>query len=203
VESTGSECRKEFWFALRVKPRYERTTALALRGKGLEEFLPQHRVRRRWSDRVKEIEEPFFPGYVFCRFNPENRLPVLTTVGVVSVVGIGKIPAPVEDHEISALQSVVTSGFRTQTWPFLRVGQTVRIEAGPLTGIEGMLVAVKNSSRLVVSVTLLQRSVAVEIDHLWAYPITQARPHGRAAVPVACNSNSPERSAAAKSRLAG
>jgi len=179
VQNTRAGCREEFWFALRVRPRHERTTALALRGKGFEEFLPQHMVRRRWSDRIKEVEEPFFPGYVFCRFNPENRLPVLITPGVVSVVGLGKIPAPVEDDEISALQSVVKAGCRTQTWPFLSVGQMVRIEAGPLTGIEGLLVAVKNQSRLLVSVTLLQRSVAVEIDHLWAYPISKRRPCGQ------------------------
>ena len=144
----------------------------------------------------------FFPGYVFCRFNPEKRLPVLTTPGVVSVVGIGKIPAPVEDHEISALQSVVTSGCRTQAWPFLRVGQTVRIEAGPLAGLEGLLVAVKNCTRLVVSVTLLQRAVAVEIDHLWAYPISRGRPHGLTAATAACQSKWPEKSTA-QSRLVG
>jgi transcription antitermination factor NusG len=166
------ECGRDAWFALRVKPRYEKTTAAALRGKGFEEFLPLHRVRRRWSDRYKELDEPFFPGYVFCRFNPDHRLPILITPGVLSVVGIGKVPIPVEDGEIAALQSVAISGCRTQAWPFLAVGQTVCIQAGPLTGLEGLLVAVKNSSRLVVSVALLQRSVAVEIDHLWAYPVS-------------------------------
>ena len=176
---TAEEFRNQFWYALRVKPRYEKTTALALRMRGFEEFLPLHLVRRRWSDRVKELEEPFFPGYVFCRFNAEKRLPVLITPGVLSVIGMGKTPAPVADAEIAALQTVVASRCRTQTWPYLAVGQMVRIEAGPLAGLEGLLVAVKNCSRLVVSVTLLQRAVAVEIDHLWAFPISSGRPEGR------------------------
>lgn len=176
MQNTTTDCSGMFWYALRVKPRHERTTALALRTKGFEEFLPQHRIRRRWSDRIKELQQPFFPGYVFCRFNPDNRFPVLVTAGVIGAVGVGKVPAPIDDTEIEALQSVVASGCSTQAWPFLKVGQFVRIEAGPLTGTEGILVAVKKSSRLVVSVSLLQRSVAVEIDDLWAYPIGKS--HG-------------------------
>jgi transcription antitermination factor NusG len=119
-----------------------------------------------------DVEEPFFPGYVFCRFDVRDRMPVLNTPGVVSIIGIGKTPAPVEDAEIAALQGVVKSGCSAQPWPFLHVGQYVRIDAGPLTGLVGRLVEVKKSSRLVISVTLLQRSVAVEIDPLWAYPVS-------------------------------
>lgn len=175
LESTGTACRNQLWFALQVKPRYEKATAHALRAKGFEEFLPLHRVHRRWSDRSKELEEPFFPGYVFCRFHPGNRLPVMVTPGVRSIIGIGKTPVPVEDAEIAALRMVVESGRRTEVCPFLNVGQRIRIEGGSLTGLEGILVAVKSSSRVVVSVTLLQRSIAVEIDPEWVYPVDGTR----------------------------
>lgn len=101
---------------------------------------------------------------MFCRFDPLDRLPILSTPGVVSIVGIGKFPRPVEDHEIEQVQAILASGVSAQPWPFLAIGQRVRISGGSLTGLEGFLVNFKNSYRLVVSVTLLQRSVAVEID---------------------------------------
>ena len=165
------------WFALQVRPRHEKATALALRGKGFEEFLPLCKTKRRWSDRVKELEAPLFPGYVFCRFSPQDRLPILTTPGVAYIVGMGKTPVAVADAEIAALQAIVKSGLRAQAWPFMRIGQFVRIEDGPLCGLEGILLDFRNSHRLVVSVTLLQRSVAVEIERLCVSPIgTPRRP---------------------------
>lgn len=178
-----SSDQRRFWFALRVKPRHEKIAALALHGKGLEEFLPLCKARRRWSDRIKELDAPLFPGYVFCRFNPYERLPVLTTPGVSSIVGMGKIPAPIEDSEIAALHSIVNSGLMAQPWPFLKAGQYVRIDAGPLCGLEGILLEIKSSHRLVVSVTLLQRSVSVEIDRLWVSPASA--PRRPAAAPAA------------------
>lgn len=152
------------WFAIRVKSNRENVTATALRGKGLEEFAPTCRARNRWSDRVKELDVPLFPGYIFCRFDPQHRLPVITTPGIVSIVGLGKTPEPVEDSEIARIQSIVSSGALTYPWPFLQSGQKVTIVHGPLTGVDGLLVSLKNEYRLVVSITLLQRSVAVEVD---------------------------------------
>jgi transcription antitermination factor NusG len=162
------------WFALQVRALHEKIVALTLREKGHEEFLPLHRVRRRWSDRVKNVEVPLFPGYVFCRLDIERRLPILVTPGVLFLVGIGKTPCPIEDSEIAALQSVVRSGLPAEPWPFLRVGQRVRIEQGSLQGVEGILVNMKKPCRLVVSVTLLQRSVAVEIEQDWVSPIARS-----------------------------
>jgi transcription antitermination factor NusG len=159
------------WFALRIKPQREKIVASALRSKGYEEFLPLYRCRRRWSDRIKEMDLPLFPGYVFCRFDVHSRLPILVTPGVLLIVGVGKTPSPVDDSEIAALQSIVKSGLQAEPWPFLKIGQRVRIEHGSLEGVEGILVAIKKPYRLVVSVTLLQRSVAVEIDHHWATSI--------------------------------
>ena len=156
------------WFAVRTRSNFEQLTATVLRSKGLEEFLPVAMARRRWSDRVKTIETPLFPGYVFCRFDRSNRLPILTVPGVVSVIGVGKEPMPIPDHEIEAIETVLRSGLHSQPWPYLPGGQRIRIEKGALTGLEGIVVnGKKNEWRLVVSVTLLQRSVAVEIDRAW------------------------------------
>ncbi|MCI0423321.1 MAG: NusG-like protein [Acidobacteria bacterium] len=138
--------------------------ASLLHSKGYEEFLPLYRSRRRWSDRMKAIEKPLFPGYVFCRFDVQKRLPILMTPGVRLIAGIGKTPLPVNDSEMAALQLIVQSGLQAEPWPFLQVGQRVRIERGSLQGVEGILMAIKKPYRLVVSVTLLQRSVAVELD---------------------------------------
>src|SRR5262245_31321672 len=130
------------WFALRIRSQKEKIVAAALHSKGYEQFLPLYRCRRRWSDRVKEFELPLFPGYLFCRFDPNNRLPILVTPGVMLIVGIGKMPVPVDEGELAAIQSIVTSGLNTEPWPYLQIGQEVRIERGSLEGVEGILVAI-------------------------------------------------------------
>jgi len=148
--------------------------ALMARNKGFEEFLPLYRARRRWSDRQKETEFPLFPGYVFCRLDPQHRLPILTIPGVVHVVGIGKTPVPIEEREITAIQAAVRSGLSAEPWPFLEAGQRVRLEEGPLAGLEGILVGSAKQHRIVVSVTLLKRSVAVAIERHWVRPLDSA-----------------------------
>jgi transcription antitermination factor NusG len=130
----------------------------------LESFVPLYLARRRWSDRIKELELPLFAGYVFCRFGGGERAKVLATPGVTSVVGFGNQPAPVTEEEIHAVRTMIASGLPVGPWPYLRVGERVRIEAGPLCGLEGILTQVKDVWRVVVSVELLQRSVAAEVD---------------------------------------
>jgi transcription antitermination factor NusG len=152
------------WYALQVRSRHEIGVARHLRGIGYEEFLPQYACRKRWSDRIKEVQAPLFPGYLFCRFNPQNRLPILTTPGVIQIVGYNRQPIPVDEDEIKSIRTLVTSGIPHQPWPFLKVGEKVRIESGPLRGLEGVLVGFKGTRRLILSVSLLQRSVAVEMD---------------------------------------
>jgi transcriptional antiterminator NusG len=152
------------WFALQVRAYREMAVADHLRGKGYEWFLPQYKCRKRWSDRVKIVDAPLFPGYLFCRFNPQNRLPILKTPGVFQIVGCNGMPIAVDEMEIKAIQALVASGMPNQPWPFLAVGDRIRIESGPLRDLEGILVKFKGEHRLVLSVTLLQRSVAVEID---------------------------------------
>jgi len=164
------------WFAVQTRSRYENLVATLLRGKGYELFLPIYKSRRRWSDRIKELELPLFPGYLFCRFNPLDRFPILVTPGVMQVVGAGKNPIPVDDSEIAALETAIRSGLPRQPWPFLQIGQKVKIECKPLCGLEGILVEFKGRHRLVLSVTLLQRSVAVEVDDTWIRPIPFSSP---------------------------
>jgi len=166
----------EQWLALRVKSRSEKVVSTIARNKGFEEFLPVYECRQRWSDRLKSVEFPLFPGYVFCRLDPRHRLPLLTIPGVLQFVGIGKTPVPIDDEEIIAIQSAVKSGLSSEPWPFLEAGQRVRLEDGPLAGLEGFLVEVRKQYRVVVSVTLLKRSVAVEIDREWVAPLD---PSGR------------------------
>ena len=159
------------WYALQVRPRFEKIIATTLLNKGYEGFLPLYRNRSRWSDRIKEVELPLFPGYLFCRFNINNRLPILVTPGVMHVVGIGKTPHPVDECEIAALKAIVISGLQAEPRSYLNIGEKVRIEVGPLAGVEGILLALKGSNRLVVSVSLLQRSVSVEINESWVIPV--------------------------------
>ena len=159
-------------YALRIQSRLGSVASTTLRGKGYEEFLPLYRSRRRWSDRIKEIQLPLFPGYLFYRFDVGDRLmPILTTPGVIGIVGAGKTPAPVDLDEIEAIRVILRSGLAAQPWPSLRVGSEVYIERGPLAGLEGIITNTDKVYRLIVSVSLLQRSVAVEIDRDWARPV--------------------------------
>lgn len=160
------------WYAIRIQSKLGRFVSATLRGKGYEDFLPLYRARRQWSDRVKEVELPLFPGYLFCRFDVRDRLlPILTTPGVITIVGAGKTPLPINDGEIDAIKAAIRSGLALQPWPIPRVGAKVYLEAGPLAGLEGIIMNTDKVHRLIVSISLLQRAVAVEIDRAWARPI--------------------------------
>ena len=159
------------WFALRLRSNYERTTVAHLRERGYQEFAPSYQVEKRWSDRTKQIEQFLFPGYIFCRFNPNDRLSILTAPGVVDVVGFGKLPERIPDAEIERVRRMVDSGLPVTPYPYVQVGQAVLIERGPLTGVEGILLEVKGKTRLVVSVELLRRSVSAEVDRNAIRPI--------------------------------
>lgn len=159
------------WYAVHVQTRYEKVVASGLRTRGFEEFLPVYACTRRWSDRLQKVETPLFPGYVFSRFDVNRRLPVLTIPGVISIIGVGKLPHPVDDDEMNALQIVAGSGLLLEPWPFLREGQRIRIQDGPLRNVEGVLSEIGDRGKLVISVTLLQRSVAVTLDRSWVRPL--------------------------------
>jgi transcription termination/antitermination protein NusG len=168
------------WFALRVKTNYEKPVAAMLRGKGFEEFLPLQRTRRQWSDRVKVMDLPLFPGYLFCRLNLEDRMPLLTTPGFLYIVGIGRKPEPVDEREILAIQSVLRSGLPVTPWPSLMVGQKVQLKHGPLRGLAGVLTKIANQHRMYVSVTLLKRSISVEVAPEWIEPVSATQVHSEA-----------------------
>ncbi|MEZ5403955.1 MAG: UpxY family transcription antiterminator [Bryobacteraceae bacterium] len=159
------------WFALRVRSRHEKMAGSLLESRGYEPFVPLYRSRRKWSDRIQAVDLPLFPGYVFCRFNPATKGAVLATPGVVDIVGFGRGCAEVDEEEIDALRKVCDNELECEPCEdHPLAGETVRIDDGPLAGLEGKVVEVKRSLRLVLSVTLLQRSVLVEIDRAWVTP---------------------------------
>ena len=159
------------WFAVRVRPRYEKQVAQSIETKNITTFLPLYAARRRWSDRTKEVHVPLFDGYVFCQLDPSVRLPVLVTPGVLHFVGIGKTPVAVEPSEMEALRKVIQFGSVIRPWPFLQEGDRVRVDDGPLRNTEGILLRGGDEDEVVISVSLLQRSVSVKVDRAWLTPI--------------------------------
>jgi len=152
------------WFAVVIKPQHERAVQEGLQLKGMESFLPTYLTTRRWSDRVKRLQLPLFPGYVFCRFERSERVPVLRTPGVRSIVSFGAEIVPVPEEEIDRIRLIVSSGAAVEPWPFLKIGQRVRVHTGALAGMEGILAEDRNVTRVVVSMEFLQRSVAVMLN---------------------------------------
>jgi len=160
------------WYAIRIQSRLAALAEATLQGKGYEVFQPRYLARRQWSDRVKTVALPLFPGYLFSRFNASGRLlPILTTPGVIHIVGAGRTPLPVGEEELRAIRSVVESGLPALPWPYLQAGARVLILRGPLRGLAGIVTGDTRRCRLVLTVPLLQRSVAVEIDRDWIHPI--------------------------------
>jgi transcription antitermination factor NusG len=152
------------WFALAVKPRFDKSVAQALEMKGYEILLPLYRKHHQYRTRSRESELPLFPGYVCCRFDVQARLPILTTPGVIQVLGAGNLPLPLSDVEVNSLQTVMKARLPVVPYPFVDAGRRVRINSGPLAGVEGVVISCKQQIRLVLSITLLQRSVLLEID---------------------------------------
>jgi transcription antitermination factor NusG len=165
------------WFVVAVRSNYERSVSLSLSDRGYETYLPLYRSRRNWSDRNKAVEVPLFTGYTFSRFDPWKRLPILQIPGVREIIGSKSTgPIPVDEREINAVRAMLSSSLPVGPWPYLHEGQFVAIERGPLTGVEGIILEVKAKFRLVVSVSLLNRSVYAEIDREWVRPIASLTP---------------------------
>ena len=169
---TGNDYSTYPWFAVRVRSNHERIAALHLRQRGYHPFTPSCKIERAWSDRKKEIDQLLFPGYVFSRLNPHDRLPVLTTPGVIGLVGFGKTPQSIPEQEISRIRRMIESGLPVIPWPFLELGKPVLIEYGPLAGVEGILAEERGKYRLVVSINLLKRSVSAQVDRNWVRPVS-------------------------------
>jgi transcription termination/antitermination protein NusG len=154
----------ESWFAIQVVPQHERKVASLLEYKSYQSFLPVYKSRRRWCDRVKMVERPVFPGYVFCRSKLNSIGKLWRSPGVIRVVSFGAKPCPIPDAEIKALQRMTASERDICIFPYLTIGEKVRITGGPLSGVTGIITHFKRHSRLVISVDLIMRSVSIEID---------------------------------------
>jgi transcription antitermination factor NusG len=160
------------WFAFRVRPRHEKQVSIALREKGFVEFLPLYKSKRRWTDRTKVVEMPLFPDYIFCSITRKSIVPVLMTSGIIDVVRAGSNPMPADNAEIEALQRTVSVNVPMESCPYTDVDEagSFSILRGPLAGLRGILVEVRNSQRLILSVNLLRRSVLVEVHPEWISP---------------------------------
>ena len=163
-EAYAASPADKHWFALSVKSRHEKIVTQLLTNKGFETFLPLYTRRHQYARRAREFELPLFPGYLFCQFDAGACLPILTTPGVLRVVGSGRAPIPVDTGEIVALQKAIAAKVTMTPHPYWRLGQRVRITSGALAGVEGSVVSGKQPMKLVLSVSLLQRSVLLEID---------------------------------------
>jgi transcription antitermination factor NusG len=159
------------WYAVRIRSRFEKVATRQLSETGFEAFLPSYSARRRWSDRIKTVEVPLFPGYIFCRTDLSSRLPIMQVPGFLDFVGFGNGPAPVEDAEVDSIRMITQRGQKYKPWPFANPGQKVEVINGPLRGLYGAMVDVRNERHILVSVTLLQRSVVVGIDVADVRPI--------------------------------
>src|SRR5579871_605944 len=154
----------ENWYALYTCPRHERFVARQIERRSLSCFLPLYRSIRRWKDRRKELEFALFPGYVFVRMALENKRRVLELPGVVRLVSFNGHPAAVPASEIDALRDLLSTNSRFEPHPYLRAGRRVRVRNGAMQGLEGIVVRRKERCRVVFSIQLIQRSVAVEVD---------------------------------------
>ncbi len=153
------------WYAVYTKSRHEKRIKEQLDSQSLESFLPLYEAVHRWKDRRVLVSLPLFPGYLFVRIVlPEHRKPVVTVPGVVNLVGRPGCPTPIEDHEIEALRLCSVRGQSMLPHPYLTVGRLVRVSNGPLADMEGILLRRKGKSRLILSVKLIARAVAVEVD---------------------------------------
>ena len=164
VEGVAGGVSDQTWYALHTRFQHEKNVASALTGKGFEVFLPLYTAIHRWKDRNKQLMLPLFSCYVFVQ-NPLDRWqPILATPGIHNVVGFGGRPSTIPSLEIGAIQRMVEGRLKAEPHPFLTCGDRVRFTSGPLWGLEGILLRKKSLWKLIVSVEMLQRSVAVEVD---------------------------------------
>lgn len=176
-ETSLSPCADHAWYALRTRSNQEKIAAASLEAQAFQQYLPLYRKRTLWSDRVIETSVALFPGYVFCRFDRTYRVSILNTLGVVSIVSFAGRLASIADNEIEAIQDALGSGQAAEPYPYLCEGQEIRVEKGPLRGLEGILVK-KGTWRIVVSLHMLRRSIAVEIDPGSVTPILKTNAPG-------------------------
>lgn len=161
------------WYAVQTRSRHEKRVGRQLEGQGLASMVPLTTQLRQWSDRRKLVEMPLFPGYVFVRmvYGPEQRLRVLSTEGIVNFVGVHGHGVAIPDRQIDDLQTLLQAKVPIESYPFLKLGQRVRIRSGSLNGTEGILVGQESDRLLVISVELIQRSVSIRLQGYEVEPV--------------------------------
>jgi transcription antitermination factor NusG len=169
--SVSERFERPEWYAVYTNARHEKKVSAYLYGRSVECYLPSYKTMRRWQDRKKEVDLPLFPGYVFVKIAFRSRLQVLTAPGVVQIVSFDGKPAPISEAEIENLRQAHSQSARFEPHPYLKVGRRVRVQNGPLSGLEGILVRRKEGFRLVISVELIMRSVAMEVDEADVVPM--------------------------------
>lgn len=159
------------WYAIKTRSRHEKLVTQQLLSRHLETFLPLVDRRRRWKDRWKNVRFPLFPGYCFARFPYQDRLKVLSAVGVVQLLGVNGYPVPIPDHEIESVRQLVMSTLPLDPHPYLKEGMEVEVARGPLAGVRGTLIRKGNRARLVVAIHLVQQAASVELDAVDVRPV--------------------------------
>jgi transcription antitermination factor NusG len=152
------------WYAAYTSANHEKRVALQLGQRSVEHFLPLYDSVRRWKDRKMQLQLPFFPGYVFVRLALRDRLQVLQVPGVAKLVGFNGLPSALPDSEIEAIQVCLARKASLEPHPYVKVGRRVRVKAGPLEGLEGIVIRKRNRLRLIISLDLIHRSAAVEVE---------------------------------------
>ena len=163
--------RERCWLAAYTRSRHEDHVVDQLRIKGVESLLPTYERLARWSDRIRRSKAPLFPGYVFVHVSSEERVPVLQTRGVVSIVSVAGKPAPLGEQEIERMRACGAHASLVEPHPFLRIGHRVRVKHGPFFGWEGILVEKQNGARLVINVEQIMKSVAINLHGADVEPI--------------------------------
>lgn len=165
------------WYAIQVASKKEKLVASVLTEKGYQCYLPLYSKRTVWSDRIRVTTAPLFGGYVFSRFDVRHRLPILVTPNVLAVIGHGKVPTAIPERDLDAIRMALQNGLIVEPHDCLEEGDIVRVTKGPLTGIEGSFIQYRGGCRLILSVALIQRSVAVEIDRSCVEPVSNRSAH--------------------------
>jgi transcription antitermination factor NusG len=176
IDSQVVEDHPPVWYALYTRHQHEKTVVQILTIKGFETLLPLYQTARRWRDRTKLLSLPLFPCYVFLKGGLERRLDIMTTPGIHALVSSAGQPAAIPASEIDAIRRAVESGARVEPHPLLRCGEWVRVKAGPLAGVQGILVRKKNIYRLVLAVEMLGKAAAVEVDAFLVEKLSKKRP---------------------------
>jgi transcription antitermination factor NusG len=173
IAAAGVDIAVSSWFAIQTRPKHEKKVASDLQEKGVTAFLPLFSSLHQWSDRRRLVQMPLFPGYVFVRIGgaADSRIPVLRTSGVVNFVGIRGIGVAIPDSQIEAVQAILDQQIPFTPYPYLSVGRQVRIQGGSLDGLQGILVAKNTDHSLIVSVELIQRSLAIRVVGYRVVPV--------------------------------